>query len=254
MIKRLGLGLLVLLGLCAAGCGGKVVVAGKIEDYIRAHARNGLQLKTLSCPSGVEAKVGNTLNCKIATADGIRGTLTVHITSVSGTNLGFHFTYDDFHPVRMPATGRVASWGAAAGGLSFTTVVPPGFMQPLFLPDPTDLDYVAVAPSVNGQAPNIAVQMPSNAPAVHDIGAFVRSDLRTSTAHNPGLRFSAVRVLKVDGVPARMVDAFKGNLHVRQVILANGGYVYLIEYTAPASAFAPQAGALDDVLRNWRWG
>ena len=49
--------------------------------------------------------------------------------------------------------------------------------------------------------------LPSNAPAVHDIGAFVRSDLRTSTAHNPGLRFSAVRVLKVDGIPARMVDA-----------------------------------------------
>ena len=88
MRKRLWSIVLGLVGLGAlAGCGTTTVDPKSGENLIRTYVKRNpsLTLTSVSCPSGVKPKDGNTLNCKVNIKDDStnvdhKGTITVHIT------------------------------------------------------------------------------------------------------------------------------------------------------------------------------
>ena len=80
----------VVLGALLSGCGGKVIVAGKAEGFVRDSL--GQPVQSVKCPGGVNAKVGNTFDCKVTTQSGAKETVTVDITSIQGTTVGLRIT------------------------------------------------------------------------------------------------------------------------------------------------------------------
>jgi hypothetical protein len=73
-------------GLLVAGCGTTEIDHSKAETLIKgsiAKAGN-VTAKSVTCPSGVKAKKGGTLTCKITLTDGRTATATVHMTNDSG--------------------------------------------------------------------------------------------------------------------------------------------------------------------------
>jgi NAD(P)H-hydrate repair Nnr-like enzyme with NAD(P)H-hydrate epimerase domain len=76
-------GVLVLLALVLAltGCGGVELDASKTQDQLEAYIENleKTKVSAVNCPSGVEVKAGNTLECSVSLANGKTGTITVKI-------------------------------------------------------------------------------------------------------------------------------------------------------------------------------
>jgi uncharacterized lipoprotein len=66
-----------LLGL--TGCGTKKLNTGKLEGKIKdgIEQQSGVKVKSLSCPSDVKAKKGDTFNCKATTTGGQTATVKV---------------------------------------------------------------------------------------------------------------------------------------------------------------------------------
>jgi hypothetical protein len=64
-----------------AGCTQTEIDAGKAESFLRDNVPGAF---VAECPDGVEAKTGDTFECRIEYADGRRATVTVHIRSDEG--------------------------------------------------------------------------------------------------------------------------------------------------------------------------
>jgi NAD(P)H-hydrate repair Nnr-like enzyme with NAD(P)H-hydrate epimerase domain len=80
--RRGGLAVLALAAvLIAAGCGGVELDASKTQDQLKAYIENleKTKVSSVDCPSGVEVKAGNTLECSVSLQDGKKGTVTVKI-------------------------------------------------------------------------------------------------------------------------------------------------------------------------------
>jgi hypothetical protein len=81
---------------CSASVGTSTKIdAGKAEDLVRKVAGSGrIQLKSVTCPDGQEAKKGETFDCDIAYVDGNKGTMTIHMTNDDG---GVQAAASDIH-------------------------------------------------------------------------------------------------------------------------------------------------------------
>jgi hypothetical protein len=69
------------------GCGTTTEIDhAKAENLIRRSVKElgRTAVKTVSCPSGVEAKKGSTFTCHATLANGTRGTVTIHIVNDQG--------------------------------------------------------------------------------------------------------------------------------------------------------------------------
>jgi hypothetical protein len=264
LTSRAAAGLALVVAFGAAGCGKQVVRHGKVEDFIRQNAR--APLRSVSCPADVEAKVGNTLACGVVASNGSEGTLTVHITSVSGTTVGWHVSEDDFH---QATTGSPTTVTSTDG--SFMTVIPAGFKdiivkEPGALFNLPSIVYVVTGPRLHDYITGIdVVREPIDAVRVpvggrRDIDTIARAEVRAWTAGVPqSYGFSRLRALTVGGDPARAVAYFsrpppaRHLLHVGAVVVAHGDSIYTITYATPSADYAAHAGPLDDVIRGWHW-
>jgi hypothetical protein len=84
LVAPLAASLVALCG-CSASVGGNKIDHKKAEDVARKVAGSGtVQLKTVTCPSGVDAKKGADFDCDLVYADGTKGTITIHQTDDSG--------------------------------------------------------------------------------------------------------------------------------------------------------------------------
>jgi hypothetical protein len=80
--------------LAAAGCK-KSVKNDEVEAFVKRRAADlGMQNAKASCPSGVEAKVGTSFDCKLE-IDGKTYVLVATITSVEGTKLAIDTAWKD---------------------------------------------------------------------------------------------------------------------------------------------------------------
>jgi hypothetical protein len=73
------LGLLILAAVVMGGCGATGIDDKKTEDYIAKRVREqvGAAVKSVSCPSGLTAKKGETFECTVTAPDGTTGKATV---------------------------------------------------------------------------------------------------------------------------------------------------------------------------------
>jgi hypothetical protein len=150
----------------------------------------------------------------------------------------------------------------AAGG-GFTTIVPRGFVtlptsaSQRYLAVPVQLQYLVAerpmdgfATTVNvvrGNADHLDVDTAARA-GVHDVV------LAEASAH----KFSRLRPTTVGGEPARAFDYFVAPaagrvLHLKQVIVIHGDWVYTITYTALPGGYSESLAALAAIIRAWRW-
>jgi hypothetical protein len=72
--------LLVLAAL--AGCGKTTIDKGQAESFVRSYFTP--DARSASCPGGVEAKEGKTLECTVVATDGRRYRVTAHVIDSSG--------------------------------------------------------------------------------------------------------------------------------------------------------------------------
>ena len=86
--------LAIALAGCSVSTGGTTIDHKKAEDVARKVADSGsVRLKSVSCPSGLDAKKGADFDCDLVYADGTKGTITIHQTddkggvSTSGTDV-----------------------------------------------------------------------------------------------------------------------------------------------------------------------
>jgi NAD(P)H-hydrate repair Nnr-like enzyme with NAD(P)H-hydrate epimerase domain len=79
--RRRGLVALILAAALLAGCGGVELDASKTQDQLEAYIENleKTKVSSVDCPSGVEVKTGNTLECSVILGNGKKGTITVKI-------------------------------------------------------------------------------------------------------------------------------------------------------------------------------
>jgi uncharacterized protein DUF4333 len=68
--------------LLVAGCGKTEIDSGRAEDFVK-RAFGGVP-QSVKCPSGVEAKPGRTLTCRVVAADGKRYEVVLHIVDRKG--------------------------------------------------------------------------------------------------------------------------------------------------------------------------
>jgi hypothetical protein len=245
------------------GCGTEVVRPGGVEDSIRSHAR--VPLRSVSCPSGVEAKVGNTLRCSLSASDGSSGTLTVHITNVSGTTVRWRYGQKDFQQPASGASTRIMSTDG-----SFGTVVPLGFVDQVLKEPGSIVNLPAfvlavTGPVVDGYRIRITVfreplAVMSAVGGRHDIDSVARAELAAVKRTGiPVSGFSPLRSLTVAGASARAVDYFGKPppadllLHQSAVVVVHGSWIYAVNFAAPPSGYAAHVGALADVIGGWRW-
>ncbi len=85
LLCRAGVLIVLALALAVVGCGGVELDASKTQDQLKAYIENleKTKVSSVDCPSGVEVKAGNTLECSVSLHDGQRGTVTVKILNSS---------------------------------------------------------------------------------------------------------------------------------------------------------------------------
>lgn len=84
--SKLASALLVLLAVGVAGCG-KKIDGPKLEEAIKTGIHDqvkGAEVKSMSCPTDVEAKAGGTFECKGEDKDGTQLVVAVKITDDDG--------------------------------------------------------------------------------------------------------------------------------------------------------------------------
>jgi uncharacterized protein DUF4333 len=68
--------------LLAAGCGTTEIDSGRAQDFVKRAF--GTPPRSVKCPSGVEAKPGRTVTCRVVAADGRRYDVVLHIVDDKG--------------------------------------------------------------------------------------------------------------------------------------------------------------------------
>jgi hypothetical protein len=92
-VRRGALALLVAVAFAAPGCGGKkeVIATGAENTVTRFIAeKTPATAHNVSCPSGVEAEVGNTFDCTFDDQTGKHYVAHMRILSVDGSRVSFH--------------------------------------------------------------------------------------------------------------------------------------------------------------------
>jgi hypothetical protein len=76
--------LVLLASVAFAACGGKVIDDNKAEEFIRQDLSDaGVNVESVSCPSGVEVAAGSDFECDVA-ADGERAVVQMRIVDDEG--------------------------------------------------------------------------------------------------------------------------------------------------------------------------
>lgn len=135
----------------------------------------------------------------------------------------------------------------------FRTVIPRRYTN-----HPSVAQYWANGPEQNGFATSVIVVREAVSKEV-DINTYARRVLRASRPLTH--RLSHLQPLHVAAEPAFALDylvtgtgTVQGVVtHVRQVLVKRGGWVFFIRDIALPAQYAASLGALDEVLRNWRW-
>lgn len=74
-------------------------------------------------------------------------------------------------------------------------------------------------------------------------------------------KLSQLEAVSVDGVPGFAVDYFVSGtgtaqgkeMHIRQVLLKRGSWLYFIRAIALPAQYTASVSALDEVIRSWQW-
>jgi hypothetical protein len=92
-MRRTG-ALLTPLALLLVGCGQKVVVPSGAEKALTQliERRTGVTPQHVHCPSGVNAKAGQTFDCHFEAPDGTKYVAHMRITRVNGSEVHFYIT------------------------------------------------------------------------------------------------------------------------------------------------------------------
>ena len=87
---RLGFAVAALIAVSAAACGEETIDPGQAERSLTStvQKRIGFKIAGVRCPSGVEAKVGESFECTYRAPDGPY-TATLRVTSVDGEQAGY---------------------------------------------------------------------------------------------------------------------------------------------------------------------
>jgi hypothetical protein len=72
----------LLLSGCSVSTGTTQIDSGKAEGFVKQAFKQ--TPRSVSCPSGVEAKAGRTLTCKVTSVSGRRYDVTLHIVNGDG--------------------------------------------------------------------------------------------------------------------------------------------------------------------------
>lgn len=141
----------------------------------------------------------------------------------------------------------------------FLAMIPAGFRNAVasLQGGPINVLYLAVGPRTGGFTTNINVVRESSA-GLTDINAVVRDELRGLKRVLPGIRpISSPEPVTVGGEPARVVDYLNGSatpsLHLRQVVVEDRGWIYVVTYTAPSTTYTANLPALAQVISSWHW-
>jgi hypothetical protein len=118
--------------------------------------------------------------------------------------------------------------------------------------------YWANGAEENGFLTSVIIVREAVSKQVH-IGTYARRLLRAIRPLTHSL--SHLQPLSVAAEPAFALDYFvtgtgtvQGKLtHVRQVLVKHGPWVFFIRDIALPAQYPASLGALDEVLRNWRW-
>jgi hypothetical protein len=135
----------------------------------------------------------------------------------------------------------------------FQTVIPRGYAN-----HPSVAQYWAEGPEGDGLRVSVIVVRQGVSKKV-DISSYAHGLLRAFRPISRGI--SHLQPLRVDGEPAFALDYLvtgtgtqKGTVtHVRQVLVKHGSWVFFIRDIALPTQYAASLGALDEVLRSWRW-
>jgi uncharacterized protein DUF4333 len=73
---------LVPCALLVAGCGTTEIDSSRAQDFVKRAF--GARAQSVKCPSGVDAKPGRTLTCRVVAADGWRYDVVLHIVDGKG--------------------------------------------------------------------------------------------------------------------------------------------------------------------------
>jgi uncharacterized protein DUF4333 len=68
--------------LLVAGCGATEIDSGRAQDFVKRAF--GAPTRSVRCPSGVEAKPGRALTCRVVAADGRHYDVVLHIADDNG--------------------------------------------------------------------------------------------------------------------------------------------------------------------------
>jgi hypothetical protein len=72
----------MVLVIALAGCGKTTIDKGRAESFVRSYFTPAA--RSASCPGGVEAKKGGTIECTAVDTEGTRFRVTAHIIDSSG--------------------------------------------------------------------------------------------------------------------------------------------------------------------------
>jgi hypothetical protein len=135
----------------------------------------------------------------------------------------------------------------------FQTMIPRGYAI-----HPSSAQYWADGPEEAGFITSVLVVREAVSKKL-EISTYARRLLRA--IRTIARRVSHLKRLSVGAEPAFAFDYFvtgtgtaQGKLtHVRQVLVKHGPWVWFIRDVASPAQYAASLGALDEVLRNWRW-
>jgi hypothetical protein len=159
---------------------------------------------------------------------------------------------------RSRAATSIAGKTKSADG-TFAATMPSGFTNQTGSAQGGAINVLllAVGPRLQGETININV-IHEQARGQNDIDHIAGLELTgikslVSRAHS----FSPMRSLTVDSAPARAVD-YLGSpaghmLHLAQVFVLHGGWIYTVTYTALPSTYQGHLKALGQLLGGWVW-
>lgn len=159
------------------------------------------------------------------------------------------------------ATSKTTSTsdGVTSTDRRFVAAIPAGFRNAVAATQgaPINTLYLALGPRRGGFTTNINVVRESAAGRI-DINAVVAAELKGIKRVLPQVRpISSPAPVTVAGEPARVVDylydAPTPHLRLRQVMLEHQGWIYVVTYTAPATAYTADLPALAQMISSWHW-
>jgi hypothetical protein len=142
---------------------------------------------------------------------------------------------------------------------SFATTLPAGFQDETSSAKGGTINVLllAVGPRIDNETINVNVirEAAGGRTSIDEVGSAELKGIRALVPHTRS--FSPLSSLTVGGSPARAVDYLglpSGHLlHLRQVFVLHGGWIYTITYTALPSTYQAHLSAFNQIVNNWEW-